>query len=305
MRRGDAALCILTEVLILTETKRMGHFPCLPRPWWCCSWPLPGWSQVCKTDMQNCQKENGWLLLLHTSKMLPPEKTGDIFALILVLFLVRLCCDRQNTVVCMQITAAAGSLWTAPGQGFPLRKKKGSPLFLTLFILSYLAISATLGCIQRSWTPGQRKSDHPLPPPTPEWLFIKVRYSFTFTGRSFCSLSAQLNTEQVTYGLCQLLCKSFVPFNENIANVFLLSLLEPSRILVINGGYWWRNASARPTTLQGHCADPKLQPGVVSTSPGVSAPPCRWANKNLCHFFFHQASWRLNFCIKSHCCHSY
>lgn len=44
---------------------------------------------------------------------------------------------------------------------------------------------------------------------------------------------------------------------------------------------------------------------VVSTSPGVSAPPCRWGNKNLCHFFFRRASGRLNFCIKSHCCHSY
>lgn len=49
-------------------------------------------------------------MLLHTSKMLPPVKTGDIFALILVLILVRFCCEMHNTVVCMQVTAAAGSL---------------------------------------------------------------------------------------------------------------------------------------------------------------------------------------------------
>lgn len=99
----------------------------------------------------------------------------------------------------------------------------------------------------------------------PELMLIKVRYSLTFMGHPFCSLSAPLNTKQVTYGLCQLHCKSFVPFNENIAGVFFLSPLEPSRISVINGACWWRNASARPTTAQGHCADPKLQPGVVST----------------------------------------
>lgn len=66
-------------------------------------------------------------------------------------------------------------------------------------------------------------------------MLIKVRYSLTFTGHPFRSLSAPLNTKQVTYGLCQLHCKSFVPFNENIAGVFFLSPLEPSRISVING----------------------------------------------------------------------
>lgn len=56
-------------------------------------------------------------------------EAGDIFGLIPVLLLVGFCCDMWNTLFCMQIVAAAGSLRTAPGQAFPLRKKKGSPLF--------------------------------------------------------------------------------------------------------------------------------------------------------------------------------
>lgn len=172
-------------------------------------------------------------------------EAGDIFGLIPVLLLVRFCCDMRNTLFCMQIVAAAGSLRTAPGQAFPLRKKKGSPPFLTPF--------TELPCyLSHSWLHPKKLNSRSeeiwssSPTSYPELLFIKVRYSFTFTGHSFCSLSALLNTKQVTYGLCQLHCKSFVPFNENIAGVFLLSLLEPSRISVINGAYWWRNASARP-----------------------------------------------------------
>lgn len=197
-------------------------------------------------------------------------------------------------------------LVNSPRPSFSIKEgKKGSSPFLTLFF-------SELPCyLRHSWLHPRKLNSRSeeiwssSPTSYSEWLFIKVRYSFTFTGHSFCSLSALLNAGQVTYGLCQLHCKSFVPFNENIARVFLLSLLEPSHILVINGAYWWRNAPARPTTLQGHCADPKLWPGVVSTSLGVSAPPCRWGSRNLCRFFFHWASGRLNCCIKSHCCHSY
>lgn len=179
--------------------------------------------------------------------------------------LVGFCCDVQNTPFCTQVIAAAGSSWTAPGQAFPIRKKKGPPFSHPLYaeLLCYLS---------RSWLHPKKLNSRSAeiwsssPTSYPELLFIKVRYSFTFTGHSFCSLSALLNTKQVTYGLCQLHCKSFVPFNENIASVFLLSLLEPSRISVINGAYWWRNASARLTALQGHRPDLKLLPGLVSTS---------------------------------------
>lgn len=100
-------------------------------------------------------------------------EAGDIFALIPVLLLVGFCCDMQNTPFCMRIIAAAGSLWTAPRLGFFIKEEKRVPPFLTPFMLSYLAISATPGCIQRSWTPGQRKSDHPLPPPSPSCCSLR------------------------------------------------------------------------------------------------------------------------------------
>lgn len=97
-----------------------------------------GWSWVCKIDMKSCQGGNGWLLLLHTSKMLPPVKTHPGS------FLVRFCCDMQNTVVCTQI-AAARSLWTAPGQVFLLRKVKKLSLF------SHSLYSELLCYLSRSW----------------------------------------------------------------------------------------------------------------------------------------------------------
>lgn len=61
----------------------------------------------------------------------------------------------------------------SPRPSFSIKEEKRVPLFLTPFMLGYLAISATLGCIQRSWTPGQKKSDHPLPPPTPSCCSLR------------------------------------------------------------------------------------------------------------------------------------
>jgi len=56
---------------------------------------------------------------------------------------------------------------------FSIKEENRIPRFLTPCMLSYLAISATLGCIQRSWTPGQMKSDHPLLPPTPSCCSLR------------------------------------------------------------------------------------------------------------------------------------
>lgn len=107
---------------------------------------------------------------------------GAVYVLMCLSLHVHVCGSRwhfctdssaASSRFCMQILANAVGFWTAPGRAFWLMKKKRVPHFLTCFLLSYLAISATLGCIQRSWTPGQRKSDHPLPPPTPSCCSLR------------------------------------------------------------------------------------------------------------------------------------
>lgn len=63
-------------------------------------------------------------------------------------------------------------LWTALGWSLLLGSEEVSPFHHPL-MPSYLAISATLSFIWRSWTAGQRKSDRPLPPPTPSWCSLR------------------------------------------------------------------------------------------------------------------------------------
>lgn len=90
-----------------------------------------------------------------------------------------------------------------------------------------------------SWTSGHWKSNH-FPPCF--YCSLRKRYNFTSQDTPFTFyLERSLpNAKQVTYGLCQLHCKPFVPFNKNKMNVCFSFQFCPTH-LHDKWRHWWNN----------------------------------------------------------------